>query len=180
MYVGPLTQPYISYVVASETYPKKSRLSQGTSSMAITIRKTSLSIVAMAFLGVCQSFISSVPSHFSSTEILAAAVPPSSNAIDASTDLTFKSRRSYLKRSFVATFGPAFFFHKTESVLAADEKLDVILDQIKEARKQLESIPDLIKTEKWDAGKRYITIHSFIILFIIDFILNVILQYAQS
>lgn len=36
---------------------------------------------------------------------------------------------------------------------AADGKLAGILGQIKEAQGQLEAIPDLIKAEKWDAGK---------------------------
>jgi len=73
----------------------------------------------------------------------------------AFTDTSNQNRRSFLTRSFMATLGIATSFNggSIDAAVAADGKLNDILAQIKEGRTQLESIPDLIKDEKWDAGK---------------------------
>ena len=96
------------------------------------------------------------PTHVStSVQLLAAATPsPPSNGIDTSSpEPDCQLRRSILTSSLVATFGIASCFDENNVAIAADGKLDEILDQVKEAREQLESVPDLIKDEKWDSGK---------------------------
>lgn len=63
-------------------------------------------------------------------------------------------RRSILTNSLAATVGITACFGSPASAIVADGKLDAILGQIKEANKQLEDVPDLIKAEKWDSGKQ--------------------------
>eukprot|EP00571_Detonula_confervacea_P004709 CAMPEP_0172314366 /NCGR_PEP_ID=MMETSP1058-20130122/22356_1 /TAXON_ID=83371 /ORGANISM="Detonula confervacea, Strain CCMP 353" /LENGTH=237 /DNA_ID=CAMNT_0013028217 /DNA_START=40 /DNA_END=756 /DNA_ORIENTATION=+ len=93
--------------------------------------------------------------HFSPSVLAAAAAsPPPSNVIDTSSqESCCQLRRSFLTGSFAAALGIAVCVDRPNAVVAADENLDSILGQIKEATEQLESIPDLIKTEKWDAAR---------------------------
>lgn len=54
----------------------------------------------------------------------------------------------------MATLGTTtLIFDRPNEVIAAGENLAPILGQIKEAKEQIEIIPDLIKSEKWDAGE---------------------------
>ena len=77
--------------------------------------------------------------------------------VDALTERHFKSRRSFVTCSFAATFGITASFVGPDAVIAANGKLYVILGKLKEGREQLECVPDLIKAEKWDAGKYFFT-----------------------
>ena len=64
-----------------------------------------------------------------------------------------ESRRSFITDSFAAaTFvGTTFSFRPYQAIADTVIKLDV-LAQVKDARSQMDDIPDLIKAEKWDAG----------------------------
>jgi hypothetical protein len=76
---------------------------------------------------------------------------PANDIDDSAKEPTYcRLRRSILTNSLAVTacFGPI-------AAIAADGKLDAILNQIKEANKQLEDVPDLIKAEKWDSGEQY-------------------------
>ena len=124
-------------------------------------KSASFSVLAAAyFVGQCQPFMLVVSSSVHRQKhVLAAAStkPPRPH---------FTSRRSVLKYSFAATFGTAASFIGPDAVIAADGKLNDILGQIKQGREQLECVPDLIKAEKWDAGK-YVTptrLHIYLIL----------------
>ena len=88
-----------------------------------------------------------------STSMLTAVAQSQEDDTDQ-VDTYNQNRRSFLARSFTATLGIATSFNggSTDSAVAADGQLNDILAQIKEGRTQLESIPDLIKDEKWDAG----------------------------
>lgn len=94
--------------------------------------------------------------HVSSSVIIlgAAASPPPSNVITTtSSKPDSQLRRSIFTSAVVSTLGAATCFDRPDAATAADGNLDAMLGQIKEARDQLEVVPDLIKDEKWDAGK---------------------------
>ena len=79
---------------------------------------------------------------------------PANDIDDSAKEPTYcRLRRSILTNSLAATLITACF-GSPASAIAADGKLDAILGQIKEANKQLEDVPDLIKAEKWDSGKQ--------------------------
>jgi len=66
-----------------------------------------------------------------------------------------ESRRSFITDSFAtaAFVGTAFSFRPYQALAAdTDIKLADVLAQVKDARAQMDDIPDLIKSEKWDAG----------------------------
>ena len=64
-----------------------------------------------------------------------------------------ESRRSFITNSFVAaTFVGTTFFRPYQAFADTDIKLADVLAQVKDARVQMNDIPDLIKAEKWDAG----------------------------
>jgi len=118
--------------------------------MVSTTKSASFSVLAAAcFVGQCQPYMPSVSSHRQKYVLAAASSTPS--IVDAATERHFRSRRSFLTYSFAASFGV-----RPDAVIAADGKLNAILGQIKQGRDQLDSVPDLIKAEKWDAGKYHI------------------------
>mmetsp|Transcript_42117 Transcript_42117/g.71983 ORF Transcript_42117/g.71983 Transcript_42117/m.71983 type:complete len:246 (-) Transcript_42117:90-827(-) len=90
--------------------------------------------------------------HSTSVHQLAATStsPDPSNVIDNSSEPYCQLRRSILTSSLVATFGISACFEGNVAI-AADGKLGALLADIKEARGQLDDVPDLIKAEKWDA-----------------------------
>jgi len=116
--------------------------------------KASLFIVAIVCLqSQCTSFTPKAQSVRRPTSVLAAAASPSSsNVTGTSHKPNSELRRSILTNSIAATLGCTVCLDAPNVVTAADGKLDIILDQIKEARDQLASVPDLIQAEKWDAG----------------------------
>lgn len=65
-----------------------------------------------------------------------------------------KQRRTILSGPLIAAAGSIFpiMFLDTKAAHASDEQFATLLDQIKEASRQLDDVPDLIKTEKWDSG----------------------------
>ena len=64
-------------------------------------------------------------------------------------NFNYNSRRSFLTGN-IAVFGIAAVV-RPSTVIATDGNLSDLLGQIKEGREQLESVPELIKAEKWDA-----------------------------
>jgi len=81
-----------------------------------------------------------------------------------------ESRRSFITDSFAtATFIGSFSFRPHQAIAETDIiKLADVLAQVKDARGQMDDIPDLIKAEKWDAGtfmcdmkKRFICIPNY-------------------
>jgi len=112
-------------------------------------------VAAVSVIGKCESFIPNDPSIvLGRTTLLAAAASDSSPVSNTFVDTSaHPCRRSFVNRSVAATLGTALIFNRPNAVIAADENLASILGQIKEARDQIEIIPDLIKSEKWDAGE---------------------------
>ncbi|KAL7432266.1 hypothetical protein ACHAXH_001726 [Discostella pseudostelligera] len=122
--------------------------------MVSSTKRAPLSIVAaVSVIGKCESFIPNDPSIvLGRTTLLAAAASDSSPVSNTFVDTSaHPCRRSFVNRSVAATLGTALIFNRPNAVIAADENLASILGQIKEARDQIEIIPDLIKSEKWDA-----------------------------
>ena len=74
---------------------------------------------------------------------------------DTSISSSDESRRSFITDSFAAAtiVGTAFSFRPHQAIADTDIKLADVLAQVKDARVQMDDIPDLIKAEKWDAGK---------------------------
>lgn len=62
-------------------------------------------------------------------------------------------RRSIITNVLVAAVGTSTCFTMPQSATAVDGKLAELLVDVKKARAQMNDIPDLIKDEKWDAGK---------------------------
>ncbi|KAL7535013.1 hypothetical protein ACHAWF_006114 [Thalassiosira exigua] len=133
----------------------------------VSSRRASFSIAAVACipsqctpfkLGFSSPFRSSSalqelvvdPTHASSS-VMQVTAPTSLKEMDTVLDPHCKLRRSLISNCLAATFGVAASVIRPNSAIAADEKLDAILARIKEAREQLESVPDLIKDEKWDS-----------------------------
>lgn len=77
--------------------------------------------------------------------MFAAATTPSSNP-----EPHCQLRRSFVANSLAFTYGIVGCVGHPNAAFA-DGNLGAMLDQIKEARAQLDSVPDLIKEEKWDA-----------------------------
>lgn len=65
-------------------------------------------------------------------------------------EIPCQMRRSILIGGILSTVGT---IASANVAIASGGKLDETLAQIKEANDQLDSIPDLIKAEQWDAGK---------------------------
>ena len=65
-----------------------------------------------------------------------------------------KQRRIILSGPLITAAGSIFptMFLGTKAAHAAADQFATLLDQIKEASRQLDDVPDLIKTEKWDSG----------------------------
>lgn len=61
-------------------------------------------------------------------------------------------RRSIITNVLVAAVGTSTCL-MPQSATAVDGKLAELLVDVKKARAQMNDIPDLIKDEKWDAGK---------------------------
>mmetsp|Transcript_36647 Transcript_36647/g.76898 ORF Transcript_36647/g.76898 Transcript_36647/m.76898 type:complete len:240 (-) Transcript_36647:258-977(-) len=130
----------------------------------VSTTKAALSIAIVACIqSQCTSFVPESatrrqklvynPKQFATSVQLAAATPASKDDIDlgkSSLEPHCQHRRSVIASSLAFTFGIVTCFNENVA-LAADGKLDELLGQIKEARGQLESVPDLIKAEKWDA-----------------------------
>lgn len=97
-----------------------------------------------------------IPSSPTSVSAEAEVVPSSSFSDDISSasvpDHPLLLRRSFVAKSIAATLGIAIGsgFGPGLAIAADGGKLDPLLSQIKEARDQLEGVPDLIKDEKWD------------------------------
>ncbi|KAL3757297.1 hypothetical protein ACHAWU_008458 [Discostella pseudostelligera] len=123
--------------------------------MVSSTKRASLSIVAaVSVIGKCESFMPNGPSIVPGRTTLSAAAasessPPLNTFVDTS---AHPCRRSFVKRSVAATLGTALMFNRPSAVIATDENLASILGHIKEAKNQIEIIPDLIKSEKWDAA----------------------------
>jgi hypothetical protein len=111
---------------------------------------------AACLVGQCQPFTPSASSavHRQRRVVLAASSSGPS-IVDVVTERDCESRRSFLACSFAATLGIATPFVGSNTVIAAEGRLQSILGQIKEGREQLECVPDLIKAEKWDGGEYY-------------------------
>ena len=124
--------------------------------MVSTTKSATFFVLAAAcFVDQCQPFAPSVPSSVHRPIFVLAAASSAPSIVDGITEPHFKSRRSFVTCSFAATFGIATSFDGPKAVVAADGNLYVILGQLKEGRDQLECVPDLIKAEKWDAGKYF-------------------------
>lgn len=129
--------------------------------MVLTSSRASLSLFGVGcLLSQCTPFtqkISTVQRQkyqtiFSPLVLAATASSPPSNGIDTSSqESCCQPRRSFIARSFAASLGVAVCVDRPNAAIATDGNLDSKLGQIKEATEQLESIPELIKTEKWDA-----------------------------
>ena len=131
--------------------------------------RVSLPLAAVVFLpNPCSSFVSESRSPFAITHRLnlerysasCCLLASSSDADDlkTSTDLNCQTRRACLTSPFAVAFVATSFIGRPRHVaLAADYQdlttLDQLLSQIKQARDQLDVIPDLIEKEKWDSGK---------------------------
>jgi len=71
------------------------------------------------------------------------------------------ARRRFLVMSpIVASFGIIVTNFGNDEAFAADGTLDRIVGQLKEASRMLDTVPDLIKAEKWDSGECYNFIQS--------------------
>ena len=124
--------------------------------MVSTAKSASFFVLAAAcFIDQCQPFTPNVPSFVRRRKFVLAAASSAPLIVNGITERHFKSRRSFVTCSFAATFGIAASLEGPKEVLAADGNLYVILGQLKEGRDQLECVPDLIKAEKWDAGKYF-------------------------
>ena len=73
---------------------------------------------------------------------------------DTSISSSDESRRSFITNSIVAAtiVGTIFSFRPHQAIADTDIKLADVLAQVKDARVQMDDIPDLIKADKWDAG----------------------------
>lgn len=102
-------------------------------------------LLAAYFVCQCQSFMPIIQT----TRVLTMTSYAHINA--TAHERTYQSRRSFLAGNIAATmFGiPAVV--RPSTVIATDGNLSDLLDQIKEGRDQLDSVPELIKAEKWDA-----------------------------
>ena len=144
----------------------------------VSATRSSLSIAIVAcFPLCCSSFLTSDPTsrprlvHSRKLDIdttlwspLSASPSPlyssdTDEPFHSSSGLPHYHRRSFIANYFAAAIGVTIFAVPfNEAIAASPEEL---LDQIKQAREQLDTIPDLIKAEKWDAGKFYICLISF-------------------
>jgi hypothetical protein len=124
------------------------------------VRMTVLLLIALVVAhlpspSLCFSLIISHPSSknidLPRRERLSACSSKNNDSIGENMLVSSQKRRKILIGPFTAaTFAVA---SQNKVALAADDgQLPKLLDQIKEGRKQLEDIPELIKAEKWDAG----------------------------
>jgi hypothetical protein len=112
-------------------------------------------------LSECKAFRPNFPSILGRTEQImpSSAMAAAASTRASNTNIVIDSsahtcRRSFVTGSFMTTIGTtALIFDRPSAVIAADEKLAPLLGQIKEAKEQIEIIPDLINSEKWDAGE---------------------------
>jgi hypothetical protein len=74
------------------------------------------------------------------------------DVLQSSSDASSQRRRSIALSPLVAMLGVSFCTDDYGAALA-EGTLDGLVGQLKEARQQLDDIPDLIKEEKWDAGE---------------------------
>ena len=113
------------------------------------MRKATSIIGAAALCLICQctSFtVSNLPRQRTHSFANASNLGASPSHTDTSTEQPCQLRRSFLVSSLAALI-------VRPTVVNGEGKLGDILGQLKEARVQLEEVPELIKQEKWDAGK---------------------------
>ena len=119
---------------------------------AMTNVSTKMSVLAAFLVFQCQSFMPIAVLPRQTTRVLTMTSHAHINAATANERNYKYSRRSFVTDNSIAVtvFGIAAVV-RPSTVIATDGNLRDLLGQIKEGREQLESVPELIKAEKWDA-----------------------------
>jgi hypothetical protein len=123
------------------------------SNATMTNVSTKMSVLAAFLVFQCQSFMPIVVLPTRTTRVLTTMTSYAHINAATANERNYKySRRSFVTDNSIAVtvFGIAAVV-RPSTVIATDGNLRDLLGQIKEGREQLESVPELIKAEKWDA-----------------------------
>ncbi len=153
---------FLSYFVSQQNPPTMALTSKSTYHFVLIAIATLLPTRCLSFqpissLGICDRRRSKTPLSASPSPL---SPPPiesvSEGQLTRARALASQSRRTLVTKAITSSLGFLSIFSvpkNDDKALAAD--LNELVGQLKQARDQLNEVPDLIKAEKWDSGKDF-------------------------